>query len=178
MSGLSLKKQLWSPWEKARGALMEDLKTIETVLNQFMASIASGGTLNPFAILGDPKPATRYVANTGPGNVPKWDQVDLSNGVKSFLDLSHLGPASLPQVVVGYGDAPLGAFQEILLDPTELKITAGMLSLIPGAGGGGVPYFIPSGSTFTVPLYVQALFSMTIDNEGIIDVDGFLIEVD
>lgn len=41
-----------------------------------------------------------------------------------------------------------------------------------------VPYFIASGSTFTVPLYKQGLFSMTIDVEGILIVDGFLIQVD
>lgn len=54
----------------------------------------------------------------------------------------------------------------------------------PGINGSGsgdssfVPYFIASGETFTVPLYDQALFSMNIDNEGILDIEGFLIEVD
>lgn len=46
------------------------------------------------------------------------------------------------------------------------------------AGSAAIPYFIASGATFTVPLYDQALFSMNIDNEGFIVVDGFLIEVD
>ncbi len=44
--------------------------------------------------------------------------------------------------------------------------------------GGFVPYFIPAGDTFIVPLYDQALFAMSIDVEGIIRVDGFLIQVD
>lgn len=41
-----------------------------------------------------------------------------------------------------------------------------------------VPYFIASGETFSVPINKQALFAMTIDNEGILDIDGFLIQVD
>lgn len=43
---------------------------------------------------------------------------------------------------------------------------------------GGVPYFIPEGSTFRVREYLQALFSMPIDVEGFLEVDGFLVEVD
>lgn len=43
---------------------------------------------------------------------------------------------------------------------------------------GMVPYFIASGDTFTVPLYKQAPFAITIDNEGILDIEGYLIEVD
>lgn len=47
-----------------------------------------------------------------------------------------------------------------------------------GSSGGMVPTFIAAGETFNVPQYRQALFAMTIDNEGIIDLDGFLIQVD
>lgn len=47
-----------------------------------------------------------------------------------------------------------------------------------GAEGAMVPYFIAAGDTFTVPEFKQALFSMTIDNEGILDVVGYLLEVD
>jgi hypothetical protein len=43
---------------------------------------------------------------------------------------------------------------------------------------GMVPYFIATTETFTIPLFKQALFSMNIDNEGILDIEGFLIEVD
>lgn len=54
---------------------------------------------------------------------------------------------------------------------------------VPGAAGedganGMVPYFIATTETFTIPLFKQALFSMNIDNEGILDIEGFLIEVD
>lgn len=40
-----------------------------------------------------------------------------------------------------------------------------------------VPYFIPEGSTYTVPVYSQALSAMNIDVEGTLDVEGYLIEV-
>jgi hypothetical protein len=43
--------------------------------------------------------------------------------------------------------------------------------------GGFVPVFIPSGETFTVPEDKQALFAMTIDNEGTLVVDGYLVQV-
>lgn len=53
----------------------------------------------------------------------------------------------------------------------------------PGLSGsdganGMVPYFIALTETFIIPEFKQALFSMNIDNEGILEVDGFLIEVD
>jgi len=53
--------------------------------------------------------------------------------------------------------------------------------MIPGPKGDDgpmVPYFIGINETFFVPLYKQALFSMNIDNEGTLEIDGFLIEVD
>lgn len=42
---------------------------------------------------------------------------------------------------------------------------------------GFVPYLIAEGDTFTVPIYAQALFTMPIDCEGILVVDGYLVEV-
>lgn len=45
-------------------------------------------------------------------------------------------------------------------------------------GAGMVPTFIAAGETFTVPTNRQALYAMPIDNEGILIVDGFLINVD
>jgi len=47
-----------------------------------------------------------------------------------------------------------------------------------GPAGGATPYFIPSADTFTVEEYYQALFAVTIDVEGALDVDGYLIGVD
>lgn len=53
-----------------------------------------------------------------------------------------------------------------------------------GTGGGGtttdvtVPTYIALNDTFSVAVYKQALFEMTIDVEGILDVTGFLVQVD
>ena len=40
-----------------------------------------------------------------------------------------------------------------------------------------VPYFIPSGGVFLVPENKQALFAMDVDIEGLLIIDGYLIEV-
>lgn len=55
-------------------------------------------------------------------------------------------------------------------------------SIIPGPPGidganGMVPYEIPLNTSFVVPINKQALFSMNIDNNGTLEIDGFLIEV-
>jgi len=47
-----------------------------------------------------------------------------------------------------------------------------------GPEGPMVPYFIASTETFSIPEFKQALFAMNIDNEGMLEIDGFLIEVD
>lgn len=44
-------------------------------------------------------------------------------------------------------------------------------------GGGMVPYLIPAGETFTVPVNKQGLFTITIDVQGTLIVDGYLIQV-
>jgi hypothetical protein len=46
------------------------------------------------------------------------------------------------------------------------------------SGDGLVPYYIPVGETFTVPLYRQALFSEAIENDGALIVNGLLLGVD
>lgn len=51
-------------------------------------------------------------------------------------------------------------------------------SLVGGAAAGAmVPYYIGASETFTVPLYRQGLFAMTIDVIGMLVVDGYLIGV-
>jgi hypothetical protein len=47
-----------------------------------------------------------------------------------------------------------------------------------GADGPMVPYYIAPGETFTVPVFKQATYAMTIDNEGTLVLDGYLILVD
>ncbi len=43
--------------------------------------------------------------------------------------------------------------------------------------GGMVPYLIPAGETFTVPVNKQGLFTVIIDVQGMLVVDGLLIHV-
>jgi hypothetical protein len=45
------------------------------------------------------------------------------------------------------------------------------------ASDGMVPYYIPPGHVFTIPLYKQGLFSAPIVVDGVLDVVGYLIEV-
>lgn len=44
--------------------------------------------------------------------------------------------------------------------------------------GAFVPTFIADDDTFTVPTNRQALFAIDIDNEGTLEINGFLIQVD
>ncbi len=46
-----------------------------------------------------------------------------------------------------------------------------------GGGASGVPLFIASGTTYTVPANQQVLFSMPLDCEGILDIEGFFVQV-
>mgnify|MGYP003345703204 CR=1 FL=1 len=41
----------------------------------------------------------------------------------------------------------------------------------------GIPYYIPTGTTYTVPEYQQALYTLPIDCDGLLVVDGALVEV-
>lgn len=76
--------------------------------------------------------------------------------------------------------------EDLATDETDTTLflhpdgTGGVEWTSDGASGGGgmVPYWIPDGETFTVPLYKQALFSEAIDGPGTLDVIGMLIEVD
>jgi hypothetical protein len=71
--------------------------------------------------------------------------------------------------------------QQLMLDGDSDGGGSG--DVIPGPAGldganGMVPYFIAANEVFRVPEFKQALFSMNIDNEGTMEIDGFLIEVD
>lgn len=47
-----------------------------------------------------------------------------------------------------------------------------------GPAGPMMPTFIADGDTFTIPADMQGLYAMTIDVEGTLDVEGYLILVD
>lgn len=65
-----------------------------------------------------------------------------------------------------------GSYIELDTDP-DTGVTT-----INSTATGAVPYFIAEGATYSVPEYIQALFSMPIDCEGYIAADGYLIGVD
>lgn len=100
--------------------------------------------------------------------------------------LTLVGDTEEPGATYYYGTGPdglkgwyavadtLAAGENVTLDTDpDTGVTT-----INAAGGGGVPYFIPDGTTYSVPQYTQALFAMPIDTEGLLAVDGFLIGVD
>lgn len=59
---------------------------------------------------------------------------------------------------------------------TRLADSGVSIASLTGAGG-MVPYLIPAGETFTVPVNKQGLFTVIIDVQGLLVVDGLLIHV-
>jgi hypothetical protein len=114
------------------------------------------------------------ITDYGPGHADLLAGGGLTLGSDAGGDLSGLLPFP---TVTGIQGIPVSPIPPV--DGDVLVYDAGSGEYIPGEPSSSmVPTFIPSGSTFKVPLYKQAMFAMTIDNEGILDVAGFLIEVD
>lgn len=89
-----------------------------------------------------------------------------------------LAPAALDDVPEDWADVtytPVIAAHETHADVPVLSYVE--TSVITG-GGGFVPTYIAPTETFIVPANRQALYALPIDNEGIMVIDGFLIEVD
>lgn len=114
---------------------------------------------------------TGPVGPQGPiGPMPKHEWKDtelrfeLPTGWGKWVDLR--GPEGVSRVVYmpggGGGGIPFPG-------PSSTPISA--------TSDGSVPFFIAAGETFSVPEFRQALFERTIDCEGIVDLDGFLIQV-
>jgi hypothetical protein len=68
-----------------------------------------------------------------------------------------------------------GLMPKLTGDPADVWTGTGWGS---ATGGGFVPTYIGPAETFRVPADRQALYAAPIDNEGILDVVGLLIEVD
>lgn len=129
---ISLFNNIIGPWEKVREGLRQDLETLQVMLNNWRAqTFGDGNLLKATTIGGDATPATRYVANTGAGNAPTWDTVNLANGVQGDLPFSHLTPASTAARLLGRRSTSAGDFEEISLGP-GLSMTGTVLS---GTGG-------------------------------------------
>jgi hypothetical protein len=128
---ISLRKFLGGSWETVRDYLQSDLEAIETSFNTLVAnSFNDDGTIAPSAFPGESDAATRYIANTGTNHAPKWDQVELSNGVKGRLPFANLVPASRGGVLVGRQNNIRGDFGEIYLG-AGLRMSGNVLEAVP-----------------------------------------------
>lgn len=134
---ISLLKFVEGDWEYVRGYLKADLEHIQEAINQHWTDNFGGdSTLTAGTIAGDPTPATRYVANTGPNNSPKWDQVNLANGVKGRLPFEHL-PTVDNETLLGRRNGANGDIEQIAVG-TNLSITGGPTPTLNATGSGDV----------------------------------------
>jgi hypothetical protein len=109
-------------------------------------------------------------------SIPRVTKI-IAEGVTS----PEAGVAVLPS-----GSAPTDPplLEELLTDETDTALvphpdgTGGVIWGEDAGATGMTPYYIGPGETFIVPEFKQALFAMLIDNEGTLDVEGFLLEVD
>lgn len=116
---IALFKYLEDGWEQCRGYLYEDLVHLEAALNQLYGqTFDQNGDLLAGAIAGDATQESRYVANTGVNHGPKWDFVDLSNGVKNRLAFAHLAQLT-DSTLLGRGNVGTG-------DPESIGLGSGL----------------------------------------------------
>jgi hypothetical protein len=108
--------------------------------------------------------ATRYLANTGPGNEPKWDQINLTNGVTGVLSPGNGGTGgTLPISYGGTGATTQAGAQSNLGVPSNTKtnlLCEGRLTLTSNTPvttadvtNAGTLYFTPLGAGSGVALY-------------------------
>jgi hypothetical protein len=105
--------------------------------------------------------------------------VDLSN-----IDINSLTGYPLTIAHGGTGEvtanAALNAFLPIQSGNSGKYLTTDgtNTSWVNVTSGGFIPFFVPAMTSFTIPMYQQALWTIPIDNEGIIDNEGLLVFVD
>lgn len=127
---ISLVNQLNGPWEKVRGSLSNDLKHIQAAMNvRWGHTFGNDNLLQVGTIGGDGTIASRYVANTGTGNAPTWDRINLSNGVKSRLPYANFIASTAASRLVGRESGSAGDFEEISLAANQLAISTTTLGL-------------------------------------------------
>jgi hypothetical protein len=93
-----------------------------------------GSAHNVVSRLAKSTSATRSLTNTGPGNNPAWDQVNLSNGVKNRLPYANIVQAVAASKLLGRGDSGAGDWQEITLG-TNLSMSGTTLNATGGGAG-------------------------------------------
>lgn len=102
-------------------------------------------------------------------------------GARGFI--GPTGPQGPPGNDLEFEDegVPLGTATTVDFVGTGVTATlvAGVVTVtVPGGDAQWTPTFIAVGETFTVPVFKQVLFATIIDNEGTLDVQGMLVEVD
>jgi hypothetical protein len=120
-------------WDEAKGYIKEELEQMRTALNNMPSVSAFDNdsdetTLESFAISGNAKPATRYVANTGTNNKPTWDRVNLQNGVKGILAFTFL-PSIAAGSLLGRRSGSSGVL-EAITPGTTLAISGTTLDVV------------------------------------------------
>lgn len=126
--GIIFHDSLDGPWEQASGHLRLELESIHAALSTLLGTTFNpGGTLSIDAAEGDGTIATRYIANTGVDNGAKWDQVNLTNGVKSDLPFANIAQIAASKLLGRGSAAGLGDLQEISLG-AGLAMTGTVLS--------------------------------------------------
>jgi hypothetical protein len=77
--------------------------------------------------------ATRYLANTGTSNAPKWDQVNLTNGVTGLLPYSSIQNVTATSRILGRATTGAGVIEELTIG-SGLSLAGTTLSAT-GSGG-------------------------------------------
>ena len=97
---------------------------------------------------------------------------------EELIDLDAAVSARYWRLLVSAGNGPSGGWHWQLCSwelRAEVYLRAGD---VPAPSSMFVPTFIAPADTFRVPAHSQALYAMTIDVEGSLDVEGYLIGVD
>ena len=103
---VALFKYLDGDWPEAKGWLYQDLEHLEIVLNQLFAeAFDDDNHLSSLAVPGDSTIDTVYISNEGENHTPKWARINLENGVKNRLALSHLAQID-SSTLLGRGSTP------------------------------------------------------------------------
>lgn len=124
--GVILHDFLDGPWEQARGFLKEELFQLSSVLrNKWGRAFDADGHLLPGAISGVSTPQVKFIANTGTGNLPTWEDE---------LPLENLTAPTVDSILIGRGDTTPGDWQEITLGP-GMTMTGTVLDAVAGSGG-------------------------------------------
>lgn len=117
------------PWEEAREYIKEELEQLRAALQSHLNSVFnSDGTVTEEAFGGAGGDIPSYLANTGTKRSPKWEKVDLANGVKN-----RIAYASLPQATPGQDSLIAHSagvnFQEIEINGEDIAIDSGEIIL-------------------------------------------------